>query len=72
MAKFQLCMFQRTEEDQKKNNWERGIARVKEFGLSDIHFVLTESGEKIEEPWNYRLLRAYAHMTIDTNMEATF
>ena len=75
MAKFQRCMFKRTKHTpnrhpvkamNKLDGWERGIAKVSAFGLHDVEFIVDENGEKIKEPWDYKLLSSYSHCTIDT------
>jgi hypothetical protein len=76
MAKFQLCEFRRKRPvytdmsivPNKMDGWERGLAKVRDFGTGEVELFLDEHGNKIKEPWRYRLLRSYAHGTIDTEI----
>lgn len=79
MARYQLCEFWRTGRKVKgsgtkaENPWERGIAKVKDFGLSDVEFILDEKECKLpySEVRNYRLLKGHGYTAIDTETDAT-
>lgn len=49
--KFQVCKFKRL----KNSKWEKGIAKVKAFGLSDVDWIIDENGIKRKKIWDYKL-----------------
>lgn len=74
MAKYQLCSFWRAGREYKgngtkaENPWERGIAKVKDFGVGDVEFIIDENGKKLsyKQVTDFRLLTGLGFSAIDT------
>jgi hypothetical protein len=48
----QSIQFQRT----RGGKWEDGVARVKQFGISDVVWCVDEAGNEVLDTWAYRLI----------------
>lgn len=68
MAKYQICQYKCYQSD----NWHRGLAKVKAYGLSDVVHIIDEDGDKIPDVYDYQLLIGYTGTVIDTDIEASF
>lgn len=60
--KLQVCSFKRTED----SSVEKGVAYVRSFNLCDIRFILDESGDVVNQVFDYKLERVMAYGVIDT------
>lgn len=49
--KLQTCIYK----SYPNAGWERGVACVKAFGLSDVLWIIDINGNKIKEPFAYAL-----------------
>lgn len=50
--KYQACTYQ----SRKGARWRDGLAKVEEFGLSSVLFIVdAETGDRMKTVWDYRL-----------------